>query len=65
MVPPTHHKPLRTMGALLLRDQLMDQNGQVVDLYDFAGHGKHVVVVISAMWSRTRSHVGRCHHKRQ
>ena len=39
------------MGALLLRDQLMDQNGQMVDLYDFAGHGKHVVVVISAMWS--------------
>ena len=23
----------------------------MVDLYDFAGHGKHVAVVVSAMWS--------------
>jgi thiol-disulfide isomerase/thioredoxin len=30
--------------------QWVDQFGEVVDLYDFAGHGKPVVVDLSAMW---------------
>lgn len=39
------------VGELLLRDQLMDQFGDKVDIYDFAGHGRYVAVMISAMWS--------------
>lgn len=39
------------VGALLLRDELMDQHGDMVDLYDFAGQGKYIVLVITAMWS--------------
>lgn len=39
------------LGAKLLRDQLIDQFGARVDLYDYAGHGKYVAVMISAMWS--------------
>ena len=39
------------LGNKLLRDQLTDQFGEKVDLYDYAGHGKYVAVMISAMWS--------------
>ena len=37
-------------GSQLLRMQLMDQWGDMVDLYDFAGQGKYVAVDISAIW---------------
>lgn len=38
------------MGELFLRDQLLDQFGDEVDLYDFAGQGKYIAIDISAMW---------------
>ncbi len=34
----------------LLRAELLDQFGDMVDMYDFAGQGKYVAVDISAMW---------------
>ena len=40
-----------SIGALLLRDELMDQHGEMVDLYDFAGQGKYTAIAISATWS--------------
>jgi thiol-disulfide isomerase/thioredoxin len=43
------------MGELLLRDQLLDQFGDMVDLYDFAGQGKYIAIDLSAMWC------GPCH----
>ena len=39
-----------TEGSPLLRAQLMDQFGDMVDLYDFAGQGKYVAVDVSAIW---------------
>jgi thiol-disulfide isomerase/thioredoxin len=38
------------IGDLFPREKLMDQFGDMVDLYDFAGHGKPVIVDISATW---------------
>ncbi len=37
-------------GSPLLRLELMDQWGDMVDPYDFAGQGKYVAVDISAIW---------------
>lgn len=37
------------VGALMLRDELMDQHGDMVDLYDFAGQGKYIVLVMSSI----------------
>ena len=37
-------------GSPLLRAELLDQFGDMVDLYDFAGQGKYVAVDISAIW---------------
>jgi len=37
-------------GSPLLRAELMDQFGDMVDLYDFAGQGKYVAVDVSAIW---------------
>ena len=42
-----------SLGELLLRDQLLDQFGDMVDLYDFAGQGKYIVIQFSAAWSIT------------
>ena len=36
------------IGDLLLRKQLLDQFEQMVDLFDFAEHGKYLTVVFSA-----------------
>ena len=38
------------IGETFPRVQLMDQFGEAVDLYDFAGHGAPVLVDISAIW---------------
>lgn len=39
------------IGEPFARLQAYDQYGDVVDLYDFSGHGKDVVIVILAMWA--------------
>ncbi len=38
------------VGNRFLRVTLVDQFGEMVDLYDFAGHGKNVVIDLSAGW---------------
>jgi thiol-disulfide isomerase/thioredoxin len=38
------------MGAALMGYELMDQNGEMVNLYDFAGHGAPILIDISAIW---------------
>lgn len=37
-------------GEVIYRFSGVDQFGEVVDLYDYAGHGKYVVVDLSAEW---------------
>jgi thiol-disulfide isomerase/thioredoxin len=37
-------------GSQLLRMELLDQWGDMVDPYDFAGQGKYIAVDISAIW---------------
>lgn len=44
-----------SLGSLLLRDQLLDQFGDQVDLYDFAGQGRYIAIDLSAIWC------GPCH----
>lgn len=39
-----------SLGSALPRFELMDQFGEQVDIYDFAGQGKYIVVDVSAMW---------------
>jgi hypothetical protein len=39
-----------SIGETFPRVELMDQFGEQVDIYDFAGHGKPVLVDISAVW---------------
>jgi thiol-disulfide isomerase/thioredoxin len=48
--PTTASESSTSMGSQLLRLKLMDQFGEMVDLYDFAGQGKYVAVDISAIW---------------
>lgn len=38
------------MGATLPHFILEDQYGDMVDIYDFAGHGKPVIIDMSALW---------------
>ena len=38
------------IGEQAPRVQLVDQFGEIVDLYDFAGQGKYIVIDISAVW---------------
>lgn len=40
----------REVGAAFARWKLTDQHGEEVDLYDFAGQGKKILIDISAMW---------------
>ncbi len=48
---PTSFSEVSTSeGSPLLRIELMDQFGDMVDLYDFAGQGKYVAVDVSAIW---------------
>ena len=48
---PTSASDVSTaVGSPLLRMELLDQFGDMVDLYDFAGQGKYVAVDISAIW---------------
>ena len=37
-------------GAPCMRSEMLDQFGDQVDLYDFAGQGKYIAIDISAMW---------------
>ena len=39
-----------TKGTVFPRFKLIDQFGEDVDLYDFGGHGKLIVIEISAAW---------------
>jgi thiol-disulfide isomerase/thioredoxin len=48
--PATAAETSAAMGEKMYRAILMDQFGDMVDLYDFAGHGKHIVIDVSAMW---------------
>ena len=48
--PTTSADASTAEGSQLIRLQLLDQFGDMVDLYDFAGQGKYVAVDISAMW---------------
>ena len=38
------------IGEQAPRVQLVDQFGEMVDLYDFAGQGKYIIIDISAVW---------------
>lgn len=38
------------IGAPIPSARFMDQHGQMVDIYDFVGHGKPILIDISAMW---------------
>ena len=48
--PTSVSETTQDIGAQLLRMELMDQFGDMVDLYDFAGQGKYIAIDISAMW---------------
>jgi thiol-disulfide isomerase/thioredoxin len=48
-IEPTTH-PTRQVGETFLRLQLVDQHGEVVDLYDFYNEDKPVVIDISGEW---------------
>ncbi len=37
-------------GEIFPRVEFVDQYGETVDLYDFAGHGKPVMIDVSAIW---------------
>ena len=41
---------LQMPGAVLPQFKLMDQFGEEVNLYDFAGHGKFIVIEMSTSW---------------
>ena len=41
---------LQNTGTVFPRYKLTDQYGEVVDLYDFAGHGKMIVIEFSTSW---------------
>jgi hypothetical protein len=45
-------------GDAFARLKLLDQYGEQVDLYDFAGHGKPTLVVIHAVWCPPSNGVG-------
>jgi len=38
------------VGEAFARWKLTDQHGEELDIYDFAGHGKNIMIDISAMW---------------
>ena len=40
----------QTEGTIFPRYKLMDQYGEEVDIYDFAGHGKLIVIEFSTSW---------------
>ena len=41
---------MQNTGTVFPRYTLMDQYGELVDLYDFAGHGKLIVIEFSTSW---------------
>ena len=41
-----------TKGTVLPRFQMIDQFGQLVDIYDFAGHNKYILIELSAAWCK-------------
>lgn len=45
-------------GDAFARLKLLDQYGEQVDLYDFAGHGRPMLVVIHAVWCPPSNGVG-------
>jgi thiol-disulfide isomerase/thioredoxin len=47
---PTLDEADNDIGELFARMVLQDQYGDAVDIYDFAGHGKPIVIDISAIW---------------
>ncbi len=49
--PTSPSQASANLGEKFLRAKLMDQFGEMVDVYDFAGHDRHIAVMLSAMWS--------------
>jgi hypothetical protein len=49
--PPIWDDAHLAAGEALPRFAYVDQFGDAVDIYDFAGHGRDVVVVVSAVWA--------------
>lgn len=47
---PTIAEATNAVGEKFARFQFVDQFGETFDLYDFAGHGKPVILDVSAIW---------------